>query len=661
MDQVALPVEGRGEDAVGTSQVLQRVLTDRPAALRPLYWRIGRQEAQGSGPVDATLSDAPGEGGSISLTPGTTLFFDTYFGSFFESHWRLNTRMRRLSLSVRVSGPCLVRVKRRAVGVDQVLGEARTESGTRTLGFVIPDISMNFREYGLLFFEVTALGPGASFREAAWMGTGPAAPVALGVVFCTFNRERFIAGVLAVMVDDPAVLARLDRVVVVNQGRPGLRQHPEIAPLAARLGNRLTIIEQGNFGGAGGFTRGLLATLEDPSLTHCALLDDDIRLEPDTILRLIAFLSLAGEVAVGGQMLDGVQPMRLYENGAVIDSRDWFPKPAQHNLDLTDPNGLDVLAQPQPVHFNGWWCFAVSLDIVRRMGLPLPCFIRGDDAEYGMRLYRSGIPTVVLPGAAVWHEPFYLKLGNWQLYYETRNLLVLAALHDRFSPMAALRRAGRNWLIHLLTFRYYGAALILRGVADFLQGPEVLRQDPQALHRAVVELRTPYGPTQVGRRHVVEKGVVTPMPRRRLGFLLLFTIVLLRNALLPTARSSPVMVRQQEFSWVGLRRIDRYVLDNWWEPQLSSYRRDRGTFWALVRQALPVMARLLSHGGRVAASWQAASSELTSARFWNGYLGRAEVVADPAIVGRRPSMAAAGGAVAQGAVADRAGPEASLA
>ena len=637
MDQVALPVDGRGDDAAGTTQVLQRVLTDRTLALRPLYWRIGRQGSEGVGPIDAALSDEPDQRGVVSLAPGTTLFFDTYFGAFFESHWRLNTGMRRLSLSVTVSGPCIVRVKRRSVGLDQLLGEARTGAGTRTLGFAIPDTSMNFREYGLLHFEVTALGPGAAFRNAAWLGAGPAAPVALGIVFCTFNRERLLAGVLEAMAADPAVLARIDRIVVVNQGKGALRQHPWIAPVAERLGHRLTVIEQDNFGGAGGFTRGLLAALEDPSLTHCALLDDDIRLEPDTILRLIAFLSLAGEVAVGGQMLDGVQPTRLYENGAVIDSRDWFPKPAQHNLDLLDPHGLDLLAQPQPVHFNGWWCFAVSLDTVRRVGLPLPCFIRGDDAEYGMRLYRAGIPTVVLPGAGVWHEPFYLKLGNWQLYYETRNLLILAALHERFSPRAALRRAGRTWLIHLLTFRYDGAALIARGVADFLQGPQVLRQDPQALHRAVMELRTAYRPVPVGRRHVVDPAVVARMPRHRLQFAFLFAIVLLRNALVPVADALPVMVRQDAFSWVGLRRIDRYVLDNWWEPEPSTYCRDRGTFWALLRRTVPVLVRLLTRGGSTAAAWQAAAPELTSTRFWNRYLDRAGCAPEAAKAGGRPA------------------------
>lgn len=41
-----------------------------------------------------------------------------------------------------------------------------------------------------------------------------------------------------------------------------------------------------------------------------------------------------------------------------------------------------------------------------------------------------------------WHEPFHLKLVTRQLSCGTRNLLILAALHDRFSSRTALRRAG---------------------------------------------------------------------------------------------------------------------------------------------------------------------------------------------------------------------------
>ena len=630
MDQLARSAETSGDEQP-REQTLQRVLTDRPPELRRLYWRAARLEGEGIGAYAADLQTD----GSIALLPGTTLLFDTYFGAFFEAHWRLNTSLKTLRLSVTVRGACTVRLLRRAIGVNMLVAETRVAASghAQTVVLSVPDRTSNFREYGLLYFEVTAsaTGAGAEFLQASWLGDAGAAPVSLGIVFCTFNRESFMAAVLEVMVEDPIVLAGLDRVFIVNQGRPGLRQHASIAPFAERLGERLTIIEQGNFGGAGGFTRGMLATLDDPGLTHCAFLDDDIRLEPDTIPRLTAFLSLAKEnVAVGGQMLDSVQPTRLYEAGAIIDARNWFPRAILHDTDLKSAEGLNNLAQPQSVHFNGWWCFAVSLDIVRRVGLPLPCFIRGDDAEYGMRLYRQGVFTTVLPGAAVWHEPFYLKLGNWQLYYETRNLLILAALHDRFSARGALRRAGRSWLLHLLTFRYFGAALIMRGIADFLAGPDILDQDPQAIHAGIMALRQRYGAQPVQRRQVVEAAVVSRMPRGRPAFLFWFVVVLLRNALLPTSRAEPSLVQTAEFSWIGLRHAEHIVLDNWWEPEMSAYRRDRSVFWELTKQTLPLLLRLQRRGDRVAADWKAAAPRLTSAGFWRRYLGGDTAAETPA-------------------------------
>ncbi len=622
MDQRVLLADPDPVATVGLT--LQRVLVDRATELRPLYWRAGRQERDGSGPFSAILR----ADGSVALGAGTTLSFDSYFGGFFEPHWRLNTRLGTLVLSVSVSGPCIVRLRRRSIGVDRLLAEREmgheADGGCGQTGhFEIDDGSLNFREYGMLYFEVTAQADGARFLQASWNTASTGSPVSLGIVFCTFNREASLAAVLQALAADPVAPAAAARIVVVNQGRPGLASHPLLAPAAARLGARLTVVEQDNFGGAGGFTRGLLATLDDPALTHCAFLDDDIKLEPDTILRLAAFLSLAhANVAVGGHMLDQVQPTRLYEAGAVLDPFDWFPRPILHDVDIAGTEGLDRLAQPQSVHFNGWWCFAVPLDVVRRVGLPLPCFIRGDDAEYGMRLYRAGIHTVSLPGAAVWHEPFYLKLGGWQLYYETRNLLVLAALHGAFSPAAAFRRAGRSWALHLLTYRYYGAVLILRGIEDFLAGPGILHRDPRTLHASVIALRERYGPEQVDRRQVLVPQVVARMPRRRLAFATWFGFVLLRNMLAPAPEAKPRLIGAGEFSWIGMRHADHVVLDNWWEPQMSAYRRDRGTFREIFRRGLPLLVRLLRHGGATGSRWRAAAPELTSDGFWRRYLNR---------------------------------------
>ena len=44
--------------------------------------------------------------------------------------------------------------------------------------------------------------------------------------------------------------------------------------------------------------------------------------------------------------------------------------------------------------------------------MPLPCFIRADDVEFGLRLHRDGVVTVPRPGVGICHEPFYLKVGG---------------------------------------------------------------------------------------------------------------------------------------------------------------------------------------------------------------------------------------------------------
>ena len=132
---------------------------------------------------------------------------------------------------------------------------------------------------------------------------------------------------------------------------------------------------------------------------------------------------------------------------------------------------------------------AAQNEAIGEHGLPLPCFIRGDDVEWGVRLHNRGVPTAPIPGIAVWHEPFYLKIGGWQLYYETRNALICAALHEEFSPRRVFLLGFKRLMTHLLTYRYYNAALVVRALEDAARGPALLQADPRALHAGLAELR----------------------------------------------------------------------------------------------------------------------------------------------------------------------------
>ena len=387
--------------------LLHRIVLDRPAKLRLLYWRIlpsGNERLQ-AGPV---------ADGGLQITRGATVSFDTYFNGLFERHWRLSTSAGALTLALRTYGRAALRIWRRSSDCGQALLHEQEVAGAAEI--ILPDDAAHFRQAGLLWFDLTALDEPAILMTAGWWAAGNSLPRArLGVVICTFNREAELGAVLAAVADDDDVKTAVSRVVVVNQGRPGLSDHHNIAAVMARLGSRLPIIDQANLGAAGGFGRGPIEALDDQAVTHACFLDDDVRVEPESLRRMAAFFTLASDnVAIGGHMLDSISPTTLYEAGAVVKPN-WVFRPLHFGLDLSEADTLDALLDPYAMHYNGWWMFGFPKRWIDRVGMPQPCFIRGGDIEFGRRLHDASLPSIAMPGLGVWHEPFYLKTGGWRL------------------------------------------------------------------------------------------------------------------------------------------------------------------------------------------------------------------------------------------------------
>ena len=609
--------DGRGE------LLLQRFRMERQTPQRPLYWRAEQQHGPLFGPARVDV----GPDGALHLAPGTTLSFDTYFNAFFETPWRLHTRLGALLLRLDVAGPCEVRVFRRAPGRRDLVHH-RSIAGDGPVDIRLDHAVVNFRQNGVLALELTARDGPAQFIGAAWIAeAAQARPVGLALAFCTFNREADIAAVLASVIEDDVALGRLARIYVVNQGRPGL----PVAGLVARSGGKLRVIEQGNFGGAGGFGRGMLAAMDDPAVTHVALLDDDIAVEPDSLLRMAAFFALASEdLAVGGQMLDKAQPTSLFEAGAIISDRYWTFLPQHHGRDIGNPALLEELNHPTPIHFNGWWCCGFPLSLVRQVGLPLPCFIRGDDMEYGWRLHQQGVPTISFPGIAVWHEPFYLRIGSWHLYYEIRNMLVASSLHAPFLRREVVRRMSRHLVMHLLTFRYYGAALIIQGIRDYLAGPAILQQDPQAIHARLAAFKARYPVATTPRRAVLEPQRLTKMPRTAPRYLLALARAALRGATAPTRVAPARLLHVNDLNWAAMRQAEHVAVETWWDQDLPTFHRSREHFRSLGREAFWALAALYRRAPDCAAEWRAGMPGLVSVPFWRSYLGVAAPIAEQA-------------------------------
>ncbi len=607
--------------------VLQRLPLGRHTSLRELYVRAKDDTA--AFPARCRMEEA-----RLLAAQGAALSFDTYFGAFFEQAWRGPTALRSLALDLRANGSFALRILRRAAwGEEVVLHEEVLTEHEGWLSVPLP-APLVPAAGGRLFAEVTALDGGCAIDALEWRtpDTPTAAQVGLVPVFCTFGRERQLGAVLATLAAEPGCWRDLPRIVVVNQGRPGLAAHAALAGLPAAFRARLAVVEQGNFGGAGGFTRGLLEALGIPGATHALLMDDDVAAEPEALRRAAAFFAIARpRHALGGHMLDMLRPTRLYEAGARIDERKLYPMSLCFDLPLDDRHSLDALTRPKPMHYNGWWFFGLPLALLEEAGLPLPCFIRGDDVEYGIRLHEMGAPIVGLPGAAIWHEPFYTRLDGWQVYYETRNMLVAAAVHFPLHRLGlAVLLLKRLLLIYLLTYRYHAAALVLRAFEDYLRGPSVYEAQPRALHDSLARCKAEFPPEEFAREQVPHDRRLPRDPRALPGFASRLAWAVLRNWAMPSGRAAtPVRVEHRDLVWFRVARLDHVVVETHLEDRFPVYRRSPAAFRRQLAQGARLLLRIARDGDRVARSWRRAYPKLTGTAFWRSYLGLAGDSAEP--------------------------------
>ena len=228
-----------------------------------------------------------------------------------------------------------------------------------------------------------------------------------------------------------------------------MRDEPGFEQAAAALGDRLRIIDQPNLGGSGGYARIMYEALEHTDCEQILYMDDDILLEPDSVLRAVAFSRFSREpMLVGGQMLSLQARSQLSTMGEVVDRNTFLWRNAPRHRAAPRPGRAapapDAVAAP--AHRRRLQRLVDVPDPAgrspRTSGMPLPLFIKWDDAEYGLRARARGYRTATVPGIAIWHMSFLEKddTSDWQAYFHYRNRFVAAALHGPGQPQRAAAR-----------------------------------------------------------------------------------------------------------------------------------------------------------------------------------------------------------------------------
>jgi galactofuranosylgalactofuranosylrhamnosyl-N-acetylglucosaminyl-diphospho-decaprenol beta-1,5/1,6-galactofuranosyltransferase len=548
---------------------------------------------------------------------------NTYFGRFPASFWQRWTAVRAVDLCAQVSGSGLLRLV-----ASDVEGRPRTVAARRVHGADAEPVTLTsaidrFVDGGALWLEMETSDGGLTVERVRWTAPGGGSPRATAVVICTFNRADDCIATLGTLASDPEVTAALDRVYVVDQGADTVDSRAAFLDVQDTFGSMLSYIRQPNLGGAGGFTRGMYEALGDDPVggQNLLLMDDDIRLEPDTVLRLTALAGCTvAPTIVGGQMLQALHPNRLHVGAELADLavlRAGQPvEGALADVDVTELQ-QDVRVDAA---YNGWWACLIPSEVVHEVGYPLPLFFQWDDIEYGLRARASGFPTVTLAGAGVWHADFAWKnWDDWSRYFSFRNALITSALHSDFDRRSITDHLARQLATYLVTMRYGLAATMLQAVEDFLRGPDVLCDGGADTAAAVRRLRSGYPETVNHPAHAVPgldhgdaplmpAGGRPSMPRAVLAKRVLWQ--LLRK------RRGTAAISDADAYWWHVSLFETAVVTDSSQEGVRVRTFDREVMVGLARRGTAVLWRLAREGGRARDEYRRRLPEFTSRDAW---------------------------------------------
>lgn len=301
----------------------------------------------------------------VVLDPHSAVSTNTYFGRFHATYWQRWTTVGEVEVTALVSGTGRVRLM--ASDTNKVWRIAAAEDvhdGDALAVRLVARID-RFVDGGGLWLELTTESAPMTVTDVRWTVAPPRPQRPTDVVICTFNRVDDCLNTLTAMADDPDALDVVASVVVVDQGTDPLESRPRFAGVGDRFGGRLRYLRQPNLGGAGGFTRGLFeATAGDPADDRDVLLmDDDVLLEPEILVRLTAFATaVTHPTLVGGQMLNLLHPAHLHISAEYAEPerlRVGRPVPGAYKeaylLGQDERHLPTVQDQRVDTEYNGWW------------------------------------------------------------------------------------------------------------------------------------------------------------------------------------------------------------------------------------------------------------------------------------------------------------------
>ena len=596
---------------------------------------------------------------SLTVPAGEEVSFQTYFNAFPASYWRRWSQLDSIILALDIDGEANISIYRSKQDGQRIsVANHLVSSGHHEFELALK----NFEDGGWLWFDVTAESE-ATISQAAWCAPSAPGPqtmpdgsiiepsekrVAVGIP--TFNRPTDAVAALQALAEDPVVDGIIDFVLMPDQGNQHPADEPGYDEAVTHFGERFREFRQGNLGGSGGYSRIMFEALENTDSPFILYMDDDIAIEPDSILRAVqAARYAASPIIVGGQMLNLQERSQLRTTGEQVNRGDFMWGAAPHAVydhdfakyplsaigdgqSHKDPNSYDsrALHRRVDVEYNGWWMCLFPRIVAETNGQPLPLFIKWDDTEYSLRAAAKGFPTVTWPGAAIWHMAWADKDDaiDWQAYFHLRNRLIVAALYHDGDAKGITRSIFKSTLKHTMCMEYSTMAIQIEAMKDFLAGPDQLFDILESSLPRIAKLRSNYSdaviidsadqlPAPTGAPGVPTQNIggrlakIKKIPWAVKGLKHLLSKEDPRHHEAPQLNLTP-----DEARWFTLSRVDSATVSTAGGTGVAFRKRDRDLARDLVEQTRELLSDIEDNFDEMRTEYRKALPELTSRESW---------------------------------------------
>jgi galactofuranosylgalactofuranosylrhamnosyl-N-acetylglucosaminyl-diphospho-decaprenol beta-1,5/1,6-galactofuranosyltransferase len=386
-------------------------------------------------------------------------FFDTYFNSLSVGKYKRHTVIEALQFRIAGNGKFKISFRNNRLGFSSRLLYDKTIELHSNVEQIIDLSFYQDLDGGMLFFHCECLSEAGTLTDLAFVTPQlPKARVRMGIVITHFKREKYVLNAIKRLKELLTMQEYANSIKLIIVDNSNTLPHEDF--------DFVEVIPNKNYGGSGGFTRGLMQLMQE-NFTHCLFMDDDASCELESIRRTYTFLQYANHPRLsiaGALLMENVQFIQ-YENGGSYSNGIVTPLKIQY--DMRSAEVLLHNEKEERVDYGAWWFFAFPIAEISVLSFPF--FVRGDDITFSI---QNDLRIITLNGICSWGEDFTHKIAAMERYMTMRSTLQMAIINNpsQRSKKEALSFFRRQVIYNVKNYNYDRAQLMCEAMRDVLKG-----------------------------------------------------------------------------------------------------------------------------------------------------------------------------------------------